>query len=73
VVTVLALINIWIFVVLLLSSVLVYFVEKVKQKLVEQQNLEDKYEYDEKIWILTEQMRNNLSYLMSSGGFSMVF
>jgi hypothetical protein len=59
--------------VLLLSSIFIYFIEKIKQKLEEKQNLEDKYEYDEKIRILTEQMRNNLSYLMSSGGFSMVF
>lgn len=71
--TVLALINIWIFVILLLSSIFIYFIEKYKQSLSERENLEDKYEFDEKIWILTEQMRNNLSYLMWSWWFKMIF
>jgi hypothetical protein len=48
-------------------TVIQYFIEKIKEKYNERQNFEDKYEYEEKIWILTEQMRANMPYLMASG------
>lgn len=72
VMTVLALINFWIFIVLIFSSFIIYYIEKIKQKYSERTNFEDKYEFDEKIWILTEQMRENLSYLMASGWFKTI-
>jgi len=70
--TVLALINFWIFIILFVSSIVIYFIEKFRQKYQEKEEFEDKYRYNEKIWILTEQMEKNLSYLMSSGGFSLI-
>lgn len=72
VMTVLALINIWILLVLIIATVVQYFIEKIKEKYNERQNFEDKYEYEEKIWILSEQMRKNMPYLMTSGWFDLV-
>gem|GEM_PF-2902965 len=71
-VTVLALINIWIFIILIFSSVIIYFLEKIKQKHEEKGGFEEKYRYTQKIRILTDQMQKNLSYLMASGGFKLV-
>ena len=70
--TVLVLINFWIFIVLIISSFIIYYIEKVKQKYSEKQNFEEHYDFKEKLWILGEQMRKNLSYLMASGWFKMV-
>ena len=72
VVTVFALINIWIFIILIFSSVIIYFLEKIKQKHEEKGGFEEKYRYTQKIRILTDQMQKNLSYLMASGGFKLV-
>jgi len=57
---------------LLSSSFLIYLIEKLKEKYNEKQNFEDKYEFDEKIWILTNQMNVNLNYLITSGGFNFI-
>ena len=71
--TVLALLNIWIFVVLVIVSIIFYNIEKIKEKIKEKQKFEEEFEYRDKIWILTDQMRNHLSYLVWTGWFSMVF
>ena len=70
--TVLALINFWIFIVLIVSSFIIYYIERIKQKYSEKQKFEEHYDFSEKLWILSEQMRKNLSYLMASGWFRVV-
>ena len=56
IITVLTLINIWILFILIISAVVLYIIMKVKEKYNERVSFEDKYEYQEKIWILTDQM-----------------
>lgn len=70
--TVLALINIWIFIVIIISSILIYYIEKIKEKIKEKNDFESSYDYQEKIRILNEQMSTNFTYLMTSWGFSFV-
>jgi hypothetical protein len=69
---VLSLINIWIFVVIIVASVIMYFIERIRQKYSEQQNFEEKYDYDEKIWILSSQIERNFTDLMMSSGFGFI-
>ena len=67
--TVLAFINIWIFLVLIIAWIIIYFIEKIKQKYLNKESFEDKYDFYDKIKILSEQMQDNLSYLMASWWF----
>ena len=70
--TVLALINIWIFVIIIVSTVILYFIDILENKYKSRFDFEDKYELDEKNWILTSQMQKNINYLISSGGYNFV-
>jgi hypothetical protein len=49
-----------------------YFVEKARIKYSEQESFEEMYDYDEKIWILTNQIERNFTDLMMSGGFNFI-
>jgi len=66
-------IDFWIFVILFISSIVIYFIEKTKERIRGKQEIEEKYEYDHKIWILTREMTKNLTYLIWSWWFNIVF
>ena len=70
--TVLALINLWVLVIIILSSFILYFIDKLKNKYQSRYNFEEKYDFDEKIWILTDQMQKNMNYLISSWWYNFV-
>lgn len=72
IITVLALINIWVLVIIVLSTIFLYFIDKLKNKYQSRHNFEEKYDFDEKIWILTDQMQKNMNYLISSGWYNFV-
>lgn len=66
---VLTLINIWFFVILISSWFIIYFLEKIKNKLVQQIDFEKNYDYKDKLNIVTEQLWFNFNQLISSGWF----
>ena len=72
IITVLALINVWVFFIIVLSGILLYFIDKLKNKYQSRHNFEEKYDLDEKMWILTHQMKKNMNYLISSWWYDFV-
>lgn len=70
--TVLTYINIWIFVILILSWFIIYLIEKIREKYLEKEDFQKKYEFDDKIRILSWQMESNFSSLISSWWFNKV-
>ena len=66
-------INVWIILILFISSIIIYYIEKIKERINQKNAHEDKYEYDHKIWILKREMIDNLTFLIWSGGFDMVY
>lgn len=72
IIAVLALTNFWIFIVLAWSSLCIYFIEKAKKKYEERGSFQQQYDFSDKIWILTEQIQKNPSYLMASWGFPII-
>jgi hypothetical protein len=49
-----------------------YFIEKIRNRYSEQESFEEMYDYDEKIWILSNQMERNFTDLMMTGGFNFI-
>ena len=66
-------INVWIILILFIASIIIYYIEKIKERINQKNAHEDKYEYDHKIWILKREMIDNLTFLIWSGGFDMVY
>lgn len=69
IVTVLTLISIWFFVILIISWILIFFLESFKEKIIQKVDFEKKYTYEENIYITTNQLSRNFNQLISSGGF----
>ncbi len=49
-----------------------YLLEKAREKLSEQQNFEEKYEYEDKINRCSFQLGDNFPQLISTGGFPQI-
>lgn len=72
IITVLAIINIYILLIIFLSGFILYFISKLKEKINHRYDFEDKYEYDWKIWKLTQQLQENFTNLLSSWWFKLL-
>lgn len=66
---VLTLLNIWFLVILIIAWIIIYFLEKIKNKIYQKIDFEKNYDYKDKLNIVTEQLWFNFNQLISSGWF----
>lgn len=69
IVTVLTLINIWFLVILTVSWIIIFFLERIKESVLQKIDFEKKYSYQDNIYIVTTQLWRNFNQLISSWGF----
>lgn len=61
-----------IFVVLIISTIIMYFLEKIRHKLKEKMNLTEHHRFEMVLWSTSHEMSFNFPQLISSGAFSSV-
>lgn len=69
IITVLTLINIWFLVILAVSWIIIFFLERIKESVLQKIDFEKKYSYQDNIYIVTTQLWRNFNQLISSGWF----